>query len=157
MSETEEAVREAPFEAVEACIGDTITVQLKTEQRIHGTLDSYDEHLNLVLNTSDGPTATDQQDDTTGDGRLVIRGGAVVSITEPPTHGEGLTTLENRLTDQGLDVQRDETAPALIITKLGHEYRVRPDGTIDGDGPHAQQIKHIATDEDSEPSGEPAE
>lgn len=157
MSETEEAEREPPFEAVEAFIGDTITVQLKNEQRIHGTLDGYDQHLNLVLTTSDGPRATEQQDTTTGDGRLVIRGGAVVSITEPPTHGAGLTALENRLTDQGLDVRRDETAPALIVTKLGQEYRVRPNGTIDGDGPHYQQIKHLVTGEGGEPSGGTAE
>lgn len=153
MSETEEDKREPPFEAVEACIGDPVTVQLKNEQRIHGTLDGYDEHLNLVLTTSDGPRATEQQDATTGDGQLVIRGGAVVSITEPPTHGAGLTALENRLSDQGLDVQRDETDPTLIVTKLGHEYRVRPDGTIDGDGPHSQQIKQLVTGEGGEPSG----
>lgn len=79
----------APLDAVEATVGEVVTIQLKNELVVHGTLEGYDQHLNVVLsNVENSPaaTATDEQAPTTGEGMLVIRGQMVVSITQPPTH-----------------------------------------------------------------------
>lgn len=81
MSEPESA---APLDVVEATVGEAVTIHLKNEQAVHGRLEGYDQHLNVVLSTvetSPTPTPTDEQAPTTGEGMLVIRGQMVVSIT----------------------------------------------------------------------------
>lgn len=81
----------APLDVVETTLGEAVTVQLKDGQTVHGTLEGYDQHLNLVLSgTDDSPAATtiDDQAPDTGDDRLVVRGQMVVTITQPPTTPE---------------------------------------------------------------------
>ena len=57
-----------PLDVLEASIGNTVTVQLKGGDEYVGTLEGYDQHMNVVLE--------DDDDNTT-----IIRGDNVVSIT----------------------------------------------------------------------------
>jgi small nuclear ribonucleoprotein len=66
-----------PLDALEAVLGEPVTVTLKAGSTYHGTLSSYDQHMNLVLDAPDeemGP-GIETVDNTT-----VIRGDNVVSI-----------------------------------------------------------------------------
>lgn len=98
MSDPESTV---PLDVVEATVGETVTVQLKNEQAVHGTLEGYDQHLNVVLSkveNSPAANAANEQTPTTGKGMLVIRGQMVLSITQPPTTTDSseTTTTDNR-------------------------------------------------------------
>lgn len=98
MNESESA---APVNVVEATVGETVTVQLKNEQAVNGTLEGYDQYLNVVLsNVENSPAATaaNEQAPDAGNGMLVIRGQMVVSITQPPTTTEPseATTTDDR-------------------------------------------------------------
>ncbi|MFC6965245.1 LSM domain-containing protein [Halocatena marina] len=56
-----------------------------------------------------------------------------------------LTTLQDRLTQYGLDVQFDDESEELVVEKLGVTYYIRP-GHVDGDGPHREQIEQLIID-----------
>lgn len=114
MSDPESA---APLDVVEATVGNTVTVQLKDEQAVHGTLEGYDQHLNVVLSTvenSPTPTPTDEQTPDAGNGMLVIRGQMVVSITQPPTTTESskATTTDDRARHEETTANESDTTEA---------------------------------------------
>ena len=66
-----------PLDALESAVGDPVTVKLKAGSTYYGTLASYDQHMNLVLEApADGAgPGLETVDNTT-----VIRGDNVVSI-----------------------------------------------------------------------------
>jgi small nuclear ribonucleoprotein len=72
-------VSDRPLDALEASLGDAVTVELKDGRAFHGRLDGYDQHMNVVL-------VPDETDETAEmDARLVrdttiIRGDNVVTI-----------------------------------------------------------------------------
>ena len=73
----EPSTNEAPLDALDAAIGEPVTVRLKDGTTYHGRLASFDQHMNLVLEAPEeelGP-GIDTVDNTT-----VIRGDNVVSI-----------------------------------------------------------------------------
>ena len=54
-----------PLDVLEATLGESVTVTLKGGDTVTGTLDGYDQHMNLVLE---------------GENTTIIRGDNVVSI-----------------------------------------------------------------------------
>jgi small nuclear ribonucleoprotein len=54
-----------PLDVLEATLGEDVTVTLKGGDTVEGTLDGYDQHMNLVLE---------------GENTTIIRGDNVVSI-----------------------------------------------------------------------------
>ena len=68
-----------PLDTLEASLGASVTVELKDGRAFYGTLDGYDQHMNVVLVAPDAPTdlETDAREirDTT-----IIRGDNVVRI-----------------------------------------------------------------------------
>ncbi|MFB6117885.1 LSM domain-containing protein [Halosegnis sp.] len=54
-----------PLDVLEATLGEDVTVTLKGGDTVAGTLDGYDQHMNLVLE---------------GENTTIIRGDNVVSI-----------------------------------------------------------------------------
>ncbi|PSP59110.1 Like-Sm ribonucleoprotein core [Halobacteriales archaeon QH_7_66_36] len=54
-----------PLDVLEATLGEDVTVTLKGGNTVTGTLDGYDQHMNLVLE---------------GENTTIIRGDNVVSI-----------------------------------------------------------------------------
>jgi small nuclear ribonucleoprotein len=71
-----------PLDVLEATLGDTVTVRLKDGATFTGELGGYDQHLNVVLEptegTGDSPTAGESE---TVESTTIIRGDNVVSIT----------------------------------------------------------------------------
>jgi small nuclear ribonucleoprotein len=72
-------VSDRPLDALEASLGDAVTVELKDGRAFHGRLDGYDQHMNVVLVPVEGGEAAEM------DARLVrdttiIRGDNVVTI-----------------------------------------------------------------------------
>ena len=73
-----------PLDALEASLGETVTVNLKDGTAYHGILVGYDQHMNLVLESAGtGPEEpvpedfrAEQVEDT-----IIIRGDNVVTIT----------------------------------------------------------------------------
>lgn len=147
----------APLAVLEDTIGTPVTVRTKAGQLIDGILAGYDEHLNLTL---DAAPATD--DHETADEPRLIRGNRVVSITHPPierastadepevapdtTPSPALAALKAQLEPTNLTVDVGAKGETLIVTKLGQEYRIHPDGTVEGDGLHRQQLEQLLTD-----------
>lgn len=70
-----------PLDALEAALGSRVRVRLKEGESMGGVLDSFDQHMNLVLEPPDGDVmdgeigTDDDVEDTT-----VIRGDNVVTI-----------------------------------------------------------------------------
>jgi small nuclear ribonucleoprotein len=68
-----------PLDVLEASLDDAVTVHLKDGRAFRGILGGYDQHMNVVLDPSDGdePLETDVEriDNTT-----IIRGDNVVTI-----------------------------------------------------------------------------
>lgn len=157
MSDTEDAAATTPLDAIEDTIGSQVTVRTKTGQLIDGTLAGYDEHMNLTLTA-----ATD--DSEADDDHRLIRGTRVVAITHPPIKDEtsddadpstaesettlspALTELKAQLEPKNLTVNIDADGTALIVEKLGQEYRISPDGSIEGDGPHRKHFEQLLAD-----------
>ena len=66
-----------PLDALESAVGEPVTVKLKAGSTYYGRLESFDQHMNLVLAEPEGdagPGLETVQDTT------VIRGDNVVSI-----------------------------------------------------------------------------
>ena len=61
-----------------------------------------------------------------------------------------LVTLKETLAERGVSAEIDTDEETVTAEKLGITYRVKPDGVIDGDGPHREQIERIA--EEIEPA-----
>ena len=66
-----------PLDALDAAVGEPVTVKLKAGSTFYGTLESYDQHMNLVLASPDGDAGPGLE---TVDNTTVIRGDNVVSI-----------------------------------------------------------------------------
>ena len=64
-----------PLDVLEATLGDDVTVELKDDREFVGTLEGYDQHMNVVLSDA-VEVGSEETRDTT-----VIRGDNVVSIT----------------------------------------------------------------------------
>lgn len=67
-----------PLDVLEAALGTTVTVRLKSGAVVGGELSGYDTHMNLVVEPTPEPVpeqATAVEDTT------IIRGDNVVSIT----------------------------------------------------------------------------
>lgn len=139
----------APLAVLEDTIGTPVTVRTKAGQLIDGILAGYDEHLNLTLDaapatddheTADEPgTSSDSDDDE----------------HEPPTRAvdapdttpsPALAALKAQLEPTNLTIDIGAEEETLIVTKLGQEYRIHPDGTVEGDGLHRQQLEQLLTD-----------
>lgn len=68
---------------------------------------------------------------------------ATIEDTDP--RGAALAALHERLTNHGLDVQTADDDQLLIVEKLGVTYHIRPDRSIEGNGPHREQIERLVT------------
>ena len=68
---------EEPLDVLDGALGEPVTVKLKAGATFHGTLSSYDQHMNLVL---DAPESEAGPGLETVDNTTVIRGDNVVSI-----------------------------------------------------------------------------
>jgi len=68
---------EEPLEALEATVGEPVTVKLKDGTTYHGSLTGFDQHMNLVLTAAEADADPDAE---TVDNTTVIRGDNVVSI-----------------------------------------------------------------------------
>ena len=66
-----------PLDALDAAVGEPVTVKLKAGATYHGTLASYDQHMNLVLEAPEDDAGPGLE---TVDNTTVIRGDNVVSI-----------------------------------------------------------------------------
>ncbi len=64
-----------PLDVLEASLDEDVTVRLKDDREFIGTLEGYDQHMNIVLSDV-AVVGMDETRDTT-----VIRGDNVVSIT----------------------------------------------------------------------------
>lgn len=136
MSEPESA---APLDVVEATVGEAVTVHLKNEQAVHGTLEGYDQHLNVVLSTvetSSTPTPTNEQAPDAGNGMLVIRGQMIISITQPPTTSEPreAATIDDR-------AHHEETTESESDT---NEAPAPPDGESESKPPQSASLTELA-------------
>ena len=66
-----------PLDALASAVGEPVTVKLKAGSTYHGVLESYDDHMNLVLGAPEGEAAPGLE---TVDNTTIIRGDNVVSI-----------------------------------------------------------------------------
>src|SRR5699024_3523754 len=57
-----------------------------------------------------------------------------------------LVALKETLTERGVSAEIDTDGETVTAEKLGVTYHVKPEGVIDGDGPHREQIEQIAAD-----------
>ncbi len=69
-----------PLDVLEATLGDAVTVRLKDGETYVGELGGYDQHLNVVLEPTEGETDTPVSGETV-ESTTIIRGDNVVSIT----------------------------------------------------------------------------
>lgn len=74
-----------PLDALEASLGETVTVHLKDGTAYHGTLSGYDQHMNLVLESAgtgpEEPVPEDLRAAEQVEDIIIIRGDNVVTIT----------------------------------------------------------------------------
>ena len=68
---------EEPLEALEGTVGETVTVRLKDDTTVNGTLTGFDQHMNLVLRS---PAVEPAEGADAVDNTTVIRGDNVVSV-----------------------------------------------------------------------------
>ena len=61
--------------------------------------------------------------------------------SEPPA---ALVTLKETLAERGVSAEIDTDGETVAAEKLGVTYRVKPEGIVEGDGPHREQIERIA-------------
>lgn len=171
MSDTEDAAAITPLDTLEDTIGSQVTVRTKAGQLIDGTLAGYDEHMNLTLTTATDDPETDDDhrlirgsrvvaithppiEDETSDDDLSTDTESETDhdqTTRPTDTADSepvprLIELKDQLEPKNLTVDIDADGTALIIEKLGQEYRISPDGTIEGDGPHREQLEQFLAD-----------
>lgn len=65
---------------------------------------------------------------------------------ELPTPSPDLAALRTTLEDKNLTVDGGAEGETLVVTKLGQEYRIFPDGTVEGDGPHREPLQRVIAD-----------
>ncbi len=163
----------APLATLEDTLGNPVTVRTKAGQLIDGTLAGYDEHLNLTLEAGPATDDYDTEDDPRlirGNRVVAITHPPIErdSIADepgttrdsddehdPPTRAAdasdrkpspALGALKAQLDAKNLTVDVDPTGETLVVTKLGQEYRIHPDGTVEGDGLHRKHLEQLLTD-----------
>jgi small nuclear ribonucleoprotein len=62
-------------------VGKTVLIKLKGEKVIRGTLEGFDQHMNIVLKKSEEVL----EDNSKKLGTIVVRGDNVVLISPPPS------------------------------------------------------------------------
>ena len=62
-------------------IGKTVLVKLKGNQLIRGTLQGFDQHMNLVLDSSES-IPNDGKSESLG--MIIVRGDNVIMVSPPP-------------------------------------------------------------------------
>ncbi len=62
-------------------IGKTVLVKLKGDQLIRGTLQGFDQHMNLVLDSSES-IPNDGKSESLG--MIIVRGDNVIMVSPPP-------------------------------------------------------------------------
>jgi len=72
-------VSDRPLDALEASLGAPVTVELKDGRAFHGSLDGYDQHMNVVLVEPDGAVEIDGDANRVRD-TTIIRGDNVVRV-----------------------------------------------------------------------------
>lgn len=65
--------------------------------------------------------------------------------TADPTDNR-LQDLHDHLTSNGVNVQPADDGETLVFTKLGVTYHIHPGGSIEGDGPHRDQVEKIVAE-----------
>jgi hypothetical protein len=63
-----------------------------------------------------------------------------------PEPSAALVALKETLAERGVSAEIDTDRETVTAEKLGVTYRVKPDGVIDGDGPHREQIERIVAE-----------
>lgn len=159
----------APLATLEDTIGKPVTVRTKAGEFIQGILAGYDEHLNLTLEAT--PTDDHEDDEPNlirGDRVVSIthppieRENSVDDSGAAPDSDEyepstrtadssdtkpspALAELKAQLESKSLTVDVDAAGETLIVTKLGQEYRIHPDGTVEGEGLHRTHLEQFFT------------
>ena len=74
---------ERPLDVLEATVGEVVTVRLKDGEIFLGQLTGYDQHMNLVLEETEGLGGDDPNEPQVDSvrGTTIIRGDNVVSIS----------------------------------------------------------------------------
>jgi small nuclear ribonucleoprotein len=62
-------------------VGKTVLVKLKGDQLIRGTLQGFDQHMNLVLDSSES-IPNDGKSESLG--MIIVRGDNVIMVSPPP-------------------------------------------------------------------------
>lgn len=63
-----------------------------------------------------------------------------------PEPSAALMTLKETLAERGVSAEINTDGETVTAEKLGVTYHVKPEGVIDGDGPHREQIERIAAE-----------
>jgi small nuclear ribonucleoprotein len=66
---------------LEESIGKTVLIRLRGGKSVRGTLQGFDQHLNLVLEKAEDVTDADEIQEL---GLIIVRGDNVVMISPPP-------------------------------------------------------------------------
>ncbi len=74
-------VVEAAAKILEESLGKKVLIKLRGNRRLRGTLEGFDQHLNLVL--EDAEDISDM-DNVLKLGRIIVRGDNVIIISPPP-------------------------------------------------------------------------
>lgn len=77
------------MELLQNSIGAQVLVELKGRKKIKGRLQSYDQHLNLVLEDAEEITIDAETGDETVTqiAHVIVRGDNVVFVSPPPKQG----------------------------------------------------------------------
>jgi small nuclear ribonucleoprotein len=67
---------------LEASIGKTVLIKLRGGRTLRGTLEGFDQHVNLVLKEAE---EVDDPENVKSLGTIVLRGDNVIMISPPPT------------------------------------------------------------------------
>jgi hypothetical protein len=96
------------------------------------SLDDEDEE---TVSTDDGPAIDDDNESDSQTGS---------ESESEPEPSAALVTLKETLAERGVSAEIDTDGETVTAEKLGVTYRVKPEGVIEGDGPHREQIERIA-------------
>ena len=68
-------------QVLESSLGKTVLIKLRGGRTLRGTLEGYDQHVNLVLKAAENVTDPSAAVDL---GTIVLRGDNVIMISPPP-------------------------------------------------------------------------